>query len=516
MKNNYIFLITFLLSCPLLLTNLYAQQAGTLDTSFGTDGKVTTDIDDGSDGRNSWDIISAIDLQSDGKIIVAGTVGFASRNQQRVVARYYSNGTLDTNFGSGGSVLQSGNLFLGVVVQPDDKIVAVGEYKNDFTINRYNSDGSLDINFGSEGIVNTEYDEHSDDGARAVALQSDGKIVVGGITYYNNQSPYSLNFFMVRYNSNGSLDGSFGTNGKVVTDFFGRADGINDLAIQPDGKIVAAGFAKPLQGNEDRNFGIVRYNTDGSLDASFGEEGKVNTDFNGITEQINSLILLDDGKILVGGSTTASGYRLGLARYNSDGSLDSSFGVDGKILTENSPATKIALQDDGKIVAAGYKNDFGVARFNSDGSVDVGFGNQGETITDFADDYDHIRTLILQPDGQIIVAGSSQYENELGGSRDIEAFAMARYHGGASLGVEETNKLESLFKIYPNPVQEVLHLETQTSKIKTINLFSITGQALKSWDAQSNINMAPFAPGIYFVKITTDDNRTLVKQVIKN
>ena len=513
MKNHYIFLI-LLFS---LLTFGYAQQAGSLDTSFGAGGTVTTSIDNGSDGDYGGDEIYAVSLQSDGKIIVAGGAGTSSWYLQRIVARYNTDGSLDTSFGSGGSVLHgdegTGNVFLASVVQPDDKIVAVGRYKDKFTVSRYLIDGSLDSDFGVGGIVNTDVVEHNEDNAFAVTLQSDGKIIVGGNTYDNSQVPHSMNFALVRYNYDGSLDTSFGTNGKVVTDFYGQQDGIHALAVQPDGRILAAGFN--FQGNERRNFAIARYTYNGSLDTSFGTGGKVATDLisdgwdtpQSGEEEIHSIFVLNDGKILVGGSTNSGGQQLALAKYHVDGSLDSSFGNNGIVKTEALTKTAIALQDDGKIVATGFTskpglgNGFGVARFNSDGSLDTGFGDNGETGTSIGDREDHIYTLAIQPDGKIIVAGGA---TNMGKRGAVTSFALARYHGGESLGIDDVTDTTWL-RVFPNPSTGRFSVETDRL-VSNVSITNMLGQEVEyipfsSEKKNFTIDLSQERKGLYFLTL---------------
>lgn len=513
MKNKSLFLLPLLLSTSLL----YGQQAGTLDTSFGTDGKKSILLYEGTDYFGVYECIYSLGLQSDGKIIGVGGAGEDSYNMQRLITRFTIDGELDTSFGVGGALLlgneMAGNVFLSAAVQPDDKIVAVGRYNSDFTVSRFHPDGSLDTDFGPGGIVSAEYTENSDDDAFAVALQEDGKIVVGGNTYNTWETPWSANFFIMRYNSDGTPDMSFGSGGKVITDFHGQEDHIRALAIQADGKILAAGDA--TSGNE-RNFAIARYNTDGSLDEGFGDAGKVETNIeyeNGNTtfSVIRSLIVLEDGKILAAGSTNQAGYVLGMARFNSDGTLDSTFGNDGKVKTQSGPGTKIAVQADGKIVAGGGYGDYIVARYHSDGSVDSGFGDQGETVTDFEGYTDRPQALLLQPDGKILLAGGSEDDNLYYGATML---GIARYHGGVSVGMEEVSHAGNLIGIYPNPVRDFLYFDTGDSHIQEINLYSITGQALESLEAQSHINMSEFPAGVYFVRITTTDGRVAVEKVV--
>ncbi len=234
-----------------------------------------------------------------------------------------------------------------VVLQSDGKIVAVGQDSSDFALARYNADGSLDSSFGTGGKVTTDFG--GSDAALAAVLQPDGKIVAVGTS--------AADFALARYNTDGSLDTSFGTGGKVTTDF-GGTDQAWAAVLQPDGKIVAAGLASA-------DFALARYNTNGSLDTSFGTGGKVTTSFEG-SDQARAVVLQPDGKIVAVGWD--NGVEFALARYNTDGLLDSSFGTGGKVTTDfggSDAALAAVLQSDGKIVAVGFANttDFALARY---------------------------------------------------------------------------------------------------------------------------------------------------------
>jgi uncharacterized delta-60 repeat protein len=316
-------------------------------------------------------------------------------------------GDLDLGFGSNGKVLtdfgsSSIDQALAVALQPDGKIVAAGGSGSDFALARYNADGSLDSSFGSGGKVLTDFGSSSIDGARAVALQPDGRIVAAG----TSRAGGSFDFALARYNADGSLDPGFGSGGKVLTDIGSSSfDQALAIALQPDGKIVAAG---------NGGFALARYNADGSLDSSFGSGGKVLTDA-GISN-LAAIALQPDGKIVAAGESLAAGpLDFALARYNADGSLDSSFGSGGKVLTNLGSldgARAVVVQVNGKIVAAGYSfaggsRDFALVRYNADGSLDPGFGSGGKVLTDIgSSSFDAASAAVLQPDGKIVAAGS--------------------------------------------------------------------------------------------------------------
>src|SRR6266540_2032037 len=316
-----------------------------------------------------------------------------------------SSGTLDVSFGTGGKVTTDfggPDLARAIAVQPDGKIVAAGVAfitgGGDFALARYNRDGTLDASFGTGGTVTTDFVAGSLDQAFSVAVQPDGKIVAVGLAVINGFSDFAL----ARYNRDGTLDASFGADGRVTTDFAGASQAFS-VAVQEDGKIVAAGQVS-LGGDVD--FALARYNRDGTLDASFGVGGRVTTDFGRSSDAALSLALQPNGKIVAAGTTLISGgFDFALARYNGDGTLDASFGTLGTVTTDfagaGDVAFSVALQPNGKIVAAGRAFisggfDFALARYTSDGWLDASFGTGGTVTTDFAGAGDQAFSVAVQ------------------------------------------------------------------------------------------------------------------------
>ncbi|HEY4257005.1 MAG TPA: delta-60 repeat domain-containing protein [Candidatus Udaeobacter sp.] len=306
------------------------------------------------------------------------------------------------------------------------------------------TDGDLDPTFGTGGMVTTDIGR-STDIANAVAIQADGKLVVVGQTY--KQNDYSNEDFVVtRYNTDGTLDTTFGRGGKVRTDFPGLAAVPSAVVIQSDGKIVVAGGAFP-QFTFAGNFEVVRYNPNGSLDRSFGNGGIVTTTFPEGSYAFD-VALQPDGKIIAGGTVFVdfipgelSDTDFALARYNPNGSLDTTFGNGGTVMTDffgnEDDAFSVLIQPDGKIVAVGSANnpatyyDFAAVRYLSNGTIDTTFGVAGKVSTDFGDqNFDRARSAALQPDGRIVAAGFAISQN--GG---VQNFAIARY---TSNGVLDT------------------------------------------------------------------------------
>lgn len=275
----------------------------------------------------------------------------------------------------------------------------------------------LDLTFDPDGIGTglpggkmTHAIGNGPDFGQAVAVQSDGKIVVAGIT--NNGTDFD--FAVVCYMSSGVLDGSFGTGGKVTTAVGSGSDAAYGVAVQSDGKIVVVGIS--LIGSS-YDFALVRYTTSGDLDSSFGTGGKVTTAIGSNVDQAFSVVLQNDGKIVVAGSAYAGGKRsFALARYTASGTPDSSFGTGGNVITSigsiDDQAFSVAVQNDGKIVAAGissisfannYYDYFALVRYTSSGVLDGSFGSGG-----IAPSFLARRAafgVAMQNDGKIVVAG---------------------------------------------------------------------------------------------------------------
>ncbi len=405
---------------------------GTLDSSFGTNGKIITTLSSNKEEG------LALAQQSDGKLVVAGVTD-TGYDDDSVLLRYTSNGSLDTAFGTNGIVITQGgdgyDEATAIVLQNDGKVVVAGNtagQSSDFVLARYNNDGKLDRVFGSGGKITAKFSDNGNS-VNDIALQSDEKILVAGSTS-GNQTRFAL----ARYTAAGILDTTFGTNGKVAT-LIAQGSSAVAVTVQSDGKIILAG--KSFNGT-DYDFTVVRYNVNGSVDTTFGTTGRTVTSINAGQDEITGMALQDDGKIVVAGfSSPPSGFGVytdfALVRYNSNGSLDSTFGTGGKVLTSigdyDDKATDIVLQSDGKIVVTGNTydytyTDFAVVRYNSDGSLDSTFGTGGITITDI-EAFERPNSVALQRDGKIIIAGSMLLSG-LGGNVDI---ALLRYRSTGTL-----------------------------------------------------------------------------------
>lgn len=391
-------------------TSVYAAP-GDLDLTFGTGGKVIKVFANLGNSKAS-DVI----IQPDRKIVTAGTAGIAGSTSYFALTRHNQDGSPDIGFGNKGDVLtgftnSSAAEAEALIIQPDGKLVAAGISDQSFSLARYNLDGSLDTSFGIGGKVTSgvlTYGYIS--GIKDLVIQSDGKLVAVG---YNGLVP----FILIRYNSDGTIDSSFGSGGKIILGSASGAITPHSLAIQQDGKLVAGG-SKLVGSYVD--FGLMRFNANGTTDTAFGNNGIVTTGFDG-GDTAWDVAIQPDGKIVAGGQGD-SGFAL--ARYNENGSLDTSFGIGGKILTSfNASGLALSILPDGKLIMAGgtYSGDFALVRYNSDGTLDIGFGNSGIVITDFGST-DRAWSLAVQPDGNTVVAGSAG-----------TSFGIARYEGGDSI-----------------------------------------------------------------------------------
>jgi len=380
---------------------------GDLDLTFSGDGKLT-----------DWEgYATGVVIQPDGKIVVAFGPDFS-------VARYNTDGSRDTTFGGAG-IVQEANFgpVTAIAIQSDGKIVAAnsksyydfsdGVCYDSFVLTRYNPNGSRDTSFDNDGYVSTQVGIGEpgtcNSQLNSAAIQPDGKIVVAG--------SIADAFGVVRYNPDGSPDTTFGGGGPVTTSICADChDQANSVAIQADGKIVAVG------GGFDKTnypkFEVVRYNTDGSLDTTFDSDGRLTTDF-WKGQYATAVGIQGDGKVVAGGVVSGPfAPHFALARYNSNGSLDTTFDSDGKVTTPmglGGGVSSIAIQSDGKIIALGdtatgfdgNNSDFAIARYTSNGSLDSTYGGGGIATVDFDNPNDAPLAMALDSAGRAVVVGES-------------------------------------------------------------------------------------------------------------
>jgi uncharacterized delta-60 repeat protein len=438
--------MTVVLGLALVITlaffTLVSATPGDLDTSFDGDGIAATSIDTGPVVFEAVAVQSDGKVVGVGKDY-EGTGWNPPSNA--LIVRYNVDGSLDSSFAVNG-VYTSGlsgvdDYYNGVAIQPDSKIIAVGLIMNgfyeDILVVRHNADGSLDTGFGTGGKAIIPIGSGSDI-AHAVVLQPDGKIIVSG---ESEESPGTLTYDMavLRFHTNGTLDTSFNSVGYTVVPIrANQRDRAYNVDVQADGKIVATGESETGYFSNKYDTAIIRLDTNGTLDSSFNSTGIVTTSFNTSFNICGKGVAVQkDGKILVAGSvkpSPGSNIQVGVVRYDTDGSEDIRFNL------VSFPSTAIVqgmtMQADGKIIVTGYVSDATyvydpfVVRYNVDGTPDTTFSGDGKLITVIGTDADYGLDVAMAPDGKIVIAG---YKSSAG----IAAIAV-RYDtqvvGSASVG----------------------------------------------------------------------------------
>jgi uncharacterized delta-60 repeat protein len=427
---------------------------GLLDPTFGSGGEVLTSF------TNGYDAAYAVTTQPDGKILIGSSQ----------IARYNANGTLDTSFGSGGHTTNAFNAD-AIALQPQangpSKILAAGNISSpkgygEFAVDRYNANGTLDTTFGKKGEVVTDLGG-TITSLESMVVDSAGRILVAG---YTNATGAGYVAALVRYNANGSLDTTFGSGGKLITSIQDQNSGtIDGLALQADGKIVLAACGTDPS-KHTQVFEVARFNTNGTLDSTFGTGGVVTTLVGG-ADQFGGLAIQADGKIVVAGIETAgvnSVYPFYLVRYNTDGTLDNTFGSSGVVSLTNPPGVMptphgVAVQSDGSIVVGGdmgdpvtQKDAFFAVRVSPSGALETSYGDGGAAWVD-AGGGGGAKAIALQPDGALLVVG---YEEPGPNLRPMDV-AMVRFLGAAPV--------IGSFTANPNPVASGSNVTLTASNI---------------------------------------------------
>ncbi|MFL5736702.1 MAG: hypothetical protein ACJ76P_05120 [Actinomycetota bacterium] len=388
-------------------------SAGDLDTSFSHDGLVLRKDIPGS-------IYSAV-VQPDGKIVAAGVALGVDQPFRVMVARFFPDGSLDRTFGVNGVVrtrFNGGAYAWSVALAPDGDIVAGGSLTppdgvgpTRFMIVRYLPNGSLDPAFSSDGKVHTHFGT-GDASLYDLAVQPDGKVVAVGYTCCAVRT-----FAVARYLTDGSLDPGFGDHGKRMTAFTGSA-GASGVALQADGKIVVVGM-REVEGRRAAQGAVARYLSDGSLDATFGGDGRAIT--HGRSFGGEDVALASDGGVMISGSLYAlptTTNTAAITRFTPEGVFDTSFGVDGFAgadISGGSDGNAIAVQPDGRIVMAatpwtGYR--FLATRWNSDGTPDTGFGEDGVAGVQFPSGRCLADSIVLTTDGGVVLGGWAEVNGD--------------------------------------------------------------------------------------------------------
>lgn len=402
--------------CFLLLLFIHpaAGAPGSLDLSFGSDGKVTVDFD------SSADFGTGIHVLPDGKLIVTGF-----SDNDFALLRLTEDGTLDTDFGTDGKVItdvaMSPQQVRDSLVTPDQKILLGGYSSSNFALIRYLSDGSLDTDFGNGGVVTTSFGAGTGAAIESIARQDDGKIVAVGT--YVEHSGADNDVAVARYLDDGTLDPTFGTGGLITIDMNGFDDQFRAVIVLSNGKIMAGGTTSTAVGTLTYDHLLMRFLSDGSLDTTFGTDGVLIFDIRTDGDGIEALAQMSDGSVVSAGfayeGTAVNTNRDFIAvKYKEDGTLDSDFGTNGIVAINFSNGdddpNDILITGDDKIVIAGVayssgsRENFALTRLLTNGALDPEWGNSGISLTDIGTaSIDNANSIALQPDGKIVAAGKT-------------------------------------------------------------------------------------------------------------
>lgn len=478
-------LVFIFLLCVFAQFTLLFSQAGTLDPTFG-DG-------DGFETQPGGDFEEAFAcvIRENGNIIVGGySINILSSENDIKLYAYLPDGSADDDFGDSGILTTDAGgaeRIYAMKLQEDGKIICTGYIgyftSSDFITVRYMPDGNLDAEFGEDGIVITDFPSTDNDIARAIAIDDEGRIIVAGKTDNGNDDDFGL----IRYLANGTLDLSFGMDGFVSFSLGESDEVVYGIVLQEDGKIVVGGT---VSGDFGDDFVLVRFESDGTLDNSFGTGGAVVQNV-GYLDHGSGILLQPDGKIVICGYADVD---LAALRFLENGTPDITFSDDGITTMDFDGAYDFgfacAQQSDGKILVGGFNvlniadpypdADFILTRFNVDGTPDLSFGTDAKVKNDFGSLNDYITSIQIQADGKIIAAGCSGIYAEQG-------FAVARYISGLNVGVLDFVTQDNMLYLYPNPIESNAMLSYTLQNDTHLSIYIIDQQGKKIINVLNNI-----------------------------
>lgn len=511
---------SLLLFLSLAAANSLQAQFGALDPTFSSDGKLTISF------TNDNAAAKAVVVQPDHKTIAAGSARQDGQNDF-ALSRFNADGTPDTGFNTTGKLLLDffglDDLCTAVALQSDGKIIAAGYTFTgegfEFAMARFHANGSPDLDFGIDGRVTAQAGVTGF--CQAVAVQPDGKILLAGYAL----SPDSLNneFVVLRFHPDGWPDTDFGTDGKAVHGLEGSALVANSMTLQPDHKIILAG-QRANDATLRWESAVMRLNADGSRDADFGNNGLVLTATPLLDNNLKAVVLQPDGKIVVAGyaGSGPSSNRFMLTRYLADGAPDAGFADNGMLLSaigaNNNYAQGLAITAS-RIIAGGTLSQdgqsfFAVAAYHFDGSRDLSFGANG-TATAASGQFDSMAGLSLAPDGKIACAGATVINN-------ISHFALARFQAASTLGTEK-NTFGKEFSVYPNPIgsNSKLRFHLDAAEAVWADLLDVSGhivgivlsgQTCAAGDHELPLLMAEKLPsGVYHLVLRSRSGNAVLK-----
>ena len=472
------------------------------DNTFGIYGKSFTQFGFFSSYYKSMVLLP------DGKIISVGDNG--NTPNAILISKHLSDGNLDITFnGNGKKQISYGSAYEycnSVIRQPDDKLVLAGSSNGDAALARLLPNGDFDLSFSDDGKLTLSFGAGNGSGFRKVLLQPDGKIIAIGEAYNGS----NFDFAAARFNADGSVDDTFGTSGKILINFNNFNDFGRNAILQSDDKMIIAGGA--FESVFNSSIALVRINTNGTLDETFGTGGKatmnVNSEENDYTED---MAILTNGKILLGGYSAGDFL---LMRYNANGTLDNSFGNGGYILTDygnsQDKAYAISVDNTGSIYLGGHGYEagmsglfhFAVAKYTSNGDLDNTFDADGKMVVIMGADGSTAFDMIIQPDGKLLLGGQSL--EIAGGYLD---FGLLRLEN-TTVGITEDEALKTGFTIHPNPAKDFITIvQSNLSDRATVKIYSVTGQIVLQQtitDQTNSLELSGLPAGLYHITINND------------
>ncbi|MBK7030565.1 MAG: T9SS type A sorting domain-containing protein [Bacteroidales bacterium] len=511
MKTNQIISL-FLLTISILFHKTPVAQVP--DNTFGNNGKVYTSF------GNFSSYFHAMVLLPDGKII---SVGENSNSSLAIlITKHNTDGSPDLSFNSTGKKqIDFGSAYEycnSVLLQSDNKLLLAGSSNGNAALARLLPNGDYDTDFSEDGKLTLSFGAGNGSSFHKIIQQSDGKIIAIGEAY----NSANFDFAAARFNIDGSIDPSFGENGKTIINFNNYNDFGRNAIRQTDGKIIIVGAAKNSNGNS--SVAMLRMMEDGALDNTFGTSGKTTMTISGIADDsAEEVLLLTNGKIVVGGYTAGDFL---VMRYNTNGTLDNTFGTNGYTFTDfdnfQDKAFAMAIDNNGSLFLGGrgYEDGngglfhFAVAKYNSGGSLDNSFNSDGKMTVVMGSDQSSIFDMAIQTDGKLLLGGQST--NISGGLTD---FALLRLEN-ASVGMEETEAKNSIISVSPNPSTAFLNVCFTDEKLDSsieYSIYNFYGQLIqKGVLNQQQIDVSALPLGTYLLSVTTSLKSKTVKFVKSN
>lgn len=478
MKLNFTIIVAFLF---ILLSRVSGQTAGSLDVNFGVDGKYIYD-------KDLQDIYLDVKVQPDGKIVSVGMSLTPAYTPSLQVTRLLPNGTPDPSFATNGQYNLLLNSECGAykcIIKADGKIL-IGGYTTNYTnywmlLLQLNADGTPDLSFGTNGVA-LYTSGPQENYLFGLTLQEDGKILAAG---YTQNSEYKNIPTVVRFSENGTLDASFGDVGAATIPVTETDNDFSAISVQSDGKIVAAGHIS--NGLSWFSLLVARFDQNGVLDPSYGTNGIVNMNLGNVDDEFYDMVMLDNNETILTGFTVSQAdlnYHLLLMKLDNSGYPKLGFGIDGYVVWGDVPYTfgdAMTMQPDGKILVVGStgelmpgNNDWAIWRFLPDGSLDNVFGTDGVTTTDFFGNADEALGIALHQD-KIIVAGKTR------NATNYLDFAVAQYNNDFHESLGKNDKVLNC-TVTPNLVNQngavTLTFELKNSEDISVELINTNGSTI--------------------------------------